>query len=127
MSPTAVAYANIFVTDLSRAVSFFQDVLGLPLRHSALEHGYAAFSAGPITLGFAVAGEDQADLVGRHTGIGFATHDLEAEHRRLAEAGVSFPEPPTRQAWGGFMALFADPDGNVFYLDEVSATDPSDP
>jgi len=24
-------------------------------------------------------------------------------------------------AWGGFMALMEDPDGNVFYLDQISA------
>jgi predicted enzyme related to lactoylglutathione lyase len=27
--------------------------------------------------------------------------------------------PPTDQPWGGFMATFADPDGNVFYLDQL--------
>ena len=27
--------------------------------------------------------------------------------------------PPTQQPWGGFMAMFTDPDGNVFYLDQL--------
>lgn len=27
--------------------------------------------------------------------------------------------PPSKQPWGGYMALFADPDGNIFYLDSV--------
>ena len=66
-------------------------------------------------------GPDQQDLVGRHTGVGFAVDDLEKEHARLEEQGVAFPMPPSRQPWGGFMALVADPDGNVYYLDEVSA------
>jgi predicted enzyme related to lactoylglutathione lyase len=26
---------------------------------------------------------------------------------------------PTKQPWGGFMAMFVDPDGNVFYLDQL--------
>jgi hypothetical protein len=26
---------------------------------------------------------------------------------------------PAKQPWGGFMGLFADPDGNLFYLDQV--------
>ena len=47
--------------------------------------------------------------------------DLEAEHARLSRLGVSFAMPPTRQPWGGFMALFSDPDGNLYYLDEVAA------
>ena len=32
---------------------------------------------------------------------------------------MRFTAAPERQPWGGFMALFADPDGNVFYLDEL--------
>ena len=24
---------------------------------------------------------------------------------------------PQKQPWGGYMGMFADPDGNVFYLD----------
>ena len=27
---------------------------------------------------------------------------------------------PAKQPWGGFMALFSAPDGNVFYLDELA-------
>ena len=39
----------------------------------------------------------------------------------LAAKGVTFTMAPEKQPWGGFMAMFADPDGNVFYLDEVAA------
>ena len=74
-----------------------------------------------MQLGLAVAGADQQDLVGRHTGVGFAVADLTAEHARLSTSGVAFTMPPTKQPWGGFLALAADPDGNLFYLDEVSA------
>jgi len=116
-----VAYVNVFVTDLERAIGFYREELGLSLAHSDTEHGYASFEAGPVSLGLAVAGDEQRELVGRHTGVGLAVSDLEAEHARLEARGVAFPMPPTRQPWGGFMALVADPDGNVFYLDEVSA------
>lgn len=116
-----IAYVNVFVSDLERAVEFYESRLGLALEHAAAEHGYASFRAGPIRLGLAVAGPDQAGLVGRHTGVGFAVDDLEVEHARLTELGVAFSEPPTRQPWGGFMALLCDPDGNVYYLDEVAA------
>jgi hypothetical protein len=27
--------------------------------------------------------------------------------------------PPTRQPWGGFMALAADPDDNLLYVDQI--------
>ena len=116
-----IAYVNVFVSDLGRAIGFYEGTLGLRLEHSAPEHGYASLAGGPVRLGLAVAGVDQAALVGRHTGIGLAVSDLEAEHRRLAGLGVAFPMPPSRKPWGGFMALVADPDGNVFYLDQIRA------
>jgi predicted enzyme related to lactoylglutathione lyase len=116
-----IAYVNVFVSDLKQAMEFYGSQLGLPLEHAAEEHGYASFRAGSVHLGVAVAGPEQAGLVGRHTGVGFAVDDLEAEHARLAGLGVAFSEPPTRQPWGGFMALLCDPDGNVYYLDEVAA------
>ncbi|MGH0034671.1 MAG: serine hydrolase [Myxococcota bacterium] len=116
-----IAYVNVFVSDLDRALGFYAGALGLPLDQKAPEHGYASLSAGPVRLGLAVAGADQQELVGRHTGIGLDVADLAAEHARLSERGVAFPMPPSRQPWGGFMALCCDPDGNVLYLDEVSA------
>ena len=41
-----------------------------------------------------------------------------------AQAG-GFPRPvrgrrpPAREPWGGYMAVFADPDGNTYYLDQI--------
>ncbi len=116
-----VAYVNVFVNDLERAIGFYQTQLGLKLEHADREHGYAAFDAGPVRLGLAVAGPDHPELVGRHTGVGLAVADLEAEHERLTAEGVSFSMPPSRQPWGGFMALVDDPDGNILYLDEIAA------
>jgi predicted enzyme related to lactoylglutathione lyase len=116
-----VSYVNVFVRDLEKATEFYRDRLGLPLQFSSQEHGYASFSAGAVRLGIAVPGPDHSDLVGRHTGVGLEVADLAAEHARLASLGVQFTMPPTRQPWGGFMALLSDPDGNIFYLDEVSA------
>ena len=119
-----IAYVNVFVTDLERAVEFYAGTLGFTLEHKAPEHGYASLATGSVRLGLAVPGADQQELVGRHTGVGLAVDDLEAEHARLSARGVRFPMPPSRQPWGGFMALCEDPDGNVYYLDEVAAAHP---
>ena len=117
-----IAYVNVFVGDLSRALAFYKDTLGLDIQFSSPEHGYASISAGNVRLGLAVPGKDQAELIGRHTGIGLEVPDLEAAHARLSELGARFTMPPTKQPWGGFMALIADPDGNIFYLDQVAVT-----
>jgi predicted enzyme related to lactoylglutathione lyase len=121
MATNGIGYVNIFVRDLERAVEFYQKKLGLALNFSDADHAYASLKAGPISLGLAVAGEDQQELLGRHTGVGLVVDDLEAEYARLVGLGVRFSMPPERQPWGGFMALVDDPDDNKLYLDEVSA------
>lgn len=115
-----IAYVNVFVSDLSRALAFYKDALGLSVQFSSPEHGYASVAAGDIRLGLAVPNREQAELTGRHTGIGIEVANLEGEYLRLSELGVTFTMPPTKQPWGGFMALVSDPDGNVFYLDQVA-------
>src|SRR5262249_49123277 len=118
-----VTYGNIYVSDLGRAVDFYHGVLGLPLIFRDDRFSYARLDAGPIYLGVAAvdrAADNFSSLVGRHTGIGFAVPDIDAAYRTLSAKGVQFPMVPSDQPWGGRLALFADPDGNVLYLDRVA-------
>jgi catechol 2,3-dioxygenase-like lactoylglutathione lyase family enzyme len=115
-------YVNVFVSDLARAVEFYRGTLGLPLAFQDERFGYAAFTPKGVRLGLArvdPAAPESASLLGRHTGVGFGVRDLRATHAALAAKGVRFTMPPTEQPWGGFMAMVADPDGNVFYLDQL--------
>jgi predicted enzyme related to lactoylglutathione lyase len=117
-------YVNIFVSDLARAVEFFRGTLGLPLQFHDDKFGYASFAPEGVRLGVARVdpkAPDSASLVGRHTGVGFGVPDLNAAYEHLKAQGVRFPMVPTKQPWGGFMATFSDPDGNIFYLDELRA------
>lgn len=50
-----------------------------------------------------------------NTGIGFVTRDVFAEARRMKARGVVFTRQPTKTPWGA-VAMFKDPDGNVFWL-----------
>ena len=116
MPAISVAYVNVAVSDLQRAVAFFRDVIGLPLRFMDADFGYAAFNTGGAS--FAVVQAQEGDVVGRHTGVGFMSENLDADHAELAGKGVEFTRPPTKEPWGGYMAIFADPDRNTYYLDE---------
>jgi predicted enzyme related to lactoylglutathione lyase len=119
-----VGYANIYVSELNRAVDFYHGVLGLPLLFRADQFSYARLQAGPIYLGLAAVDRkvpDLAALVGRQTGIGFTVSDIDAAYEALRAKGVQFPMVPADQPWGGRLAQFADPDGNVFYLDRIEA------
>jgi predicted enzyme related to lactoylglutathione lyase len=115
-------YVNVFVTDLERAVEFYEGTLGMPLAYRDDEFGYASFEPEGVRLGVARVdpeAPEASSLVGRHTGVGLGVPDLKADYESLKAKGVPFPMPPTKQPWGGFMATFADPDGNVFYLDQL--------
>ncbi len=107
---------RIFVDDLERAFDFYGRVLGLPV---AWDGGDAVgFQAGRGVL--IVEHEDPAGpeghLVGRFLGVSLEVPDIEATHRALAAAGVAFEAPPQRMAWGGRLAHFRDPAGNVLTL-----------
>ncbi|MFN0148227.1 MAG: VOC family protein [Dehalococcoidia bacterium] len=122
MASIRLAYVNVFVKDFDAAVAFYRDTLGLPQRMADPAFGFATFALGELTLGVARVEETevrQGGLAGRHTGIGLAVTDLDAAHAELVARGVAFTMPPTKQAWGGYMALLSDPEGNIFYLDQL--------
>ena len=45
------------------------------------------------------------------------TDDVVVTHAELSAEGVEFPSPPTRQPWG-WWAMFEDPEGNRFALQQ---------
>ena len=119
MSELRLSYVNVTVSDVDRAVVFFRDTVGLRLNFADAAFGYASFANAGAS--FAVVQAPEGEEVGRHTGIGFTVENLDAAHASLVEKEVVFTRPPTREPWGGYMAIFADPDGNTYYLDEAAA------
>lgn len=108
------------VSELSRAIEFYRDKIGFPLILRSDEHSYARFDAGGIHLGL-VAGEGDPSA-GPRAAVTIGVEDLEAAHSELSDKGVEFQMPPTRQPWGATLARFADPDGNLLYLEAVSGS-----
>ena len=113
-----VGHITIFGRDLGRMLPFYRDTLGLSLIESDDAFHYALFDGGPVQIGLS-AGEPGPDIkvqIGGLTGIGFVVDDVDGAYESLVAKGVRFTMPPTRQPWGGYMAMFADPDDNIFYL-----------
>jgi predicted enzyme related to lactoylglutathione lyase len=114
-----IGYINLHVKDADREVAFFRDVVGLEVLFSDASFHFTRFDAG---IGFAVAGggeakPDDAPLIDRLSGIGFVVDDVDAKTAEMKAKGARFTMEPSRQPWGGYMAMFADPEGNIFYLD----------
>lgn len=123
MAKLRLGYVNFFVSDFDRSLRFFRDQLGLSVLTEDEKFGYASFDTGHASMAFARA-DDQPELLGRHTGIGLIAEDINLAYEEMRAAGVEFEMAPTKQPWGGVLALFKDPDGNVFYLDEVPEDHP---
>jgi predicted enzyme related to lactoylglutathione lyase len=117
-----IGYVIVGVSDLDRAIEFYRDAMGFEFVHAAPEFAFAEFKVGGMRFSLAGgSGGDGSHKVGGNTGIGFVVDDLDAAHKELACKDVAFTMEPARQPWGGYMAMFADPDGNVFYLDQVQS------
>ena len=103
---------RIFVTDLPAAARFYSDVVGL--RQASSSADVALFEARPqIIVETVRPGDDGEGLVGRFTGISFATQNADALHAELNRAGVPTHGVPERQPWGGILLHADDPSGNT--------------
>jgi catechol 2,3-dioxygenase-like lactoylglutathione lyase family enzyme len=98
---------TIKVTDLKRAVFFYENILGLKKRDEW--SNYATLDIGDMLLG--LDPDPKAEL-----GIFVRVSSVDDEYKALKEKGVQFLSEPKDQYWGGRTAKFADPDGNKFIL-----------
>jgi lactoylglutathione lyase len=109
-----VNYAIVFVSDMARAVTFYRDVIGLPLRFES--PGWTEFATEGATLALHQAeGGAASSAVSEHLAAGqcrpgLSVPDLEAFHQRMQSHGVRCLQPP-KDVFGSRVAQYADPDG----------------
>ena len=118
---TRVWLAMIPVSDMDRALKFYNETLGLRIALDARQFDHV--EVGPdeplAKIGLHATGTQSSGT--RRSGIVLDTDDIYALHRRLKERGVVFTLEPTKMPWGGIAADFLDPDGNE--LEVVQDTD----
>lgn len=110
---------RIFSFDWERSFAFYKDTLGLPSTFADRDLGWAQFDLGGASLGLEWADPDDAEargLVGRFVGISLQVDDIDAAYAELSTRGVRFLAPPEPQIWGGVLAHFQDPSGNILTL-----------
>jgi len=110
---------RIFTADLTKALPFYRDRLGMT--PAITEDVVAIFDTGSVKLVLEAIDkvddpEEADELVGRFTGISFATPDIRASGAAMEAKGVVFDGRPELQPWGGALANFFDPDGNILTL-----------
>lgn len=110
---------RIFVTDWDRALRFYSETLEMRIATRSDAYHWAELDTGAAHLAIERLARDDpehADLVGRFLGVSLAVDDVQATYERLIDRGVEFLEAPARMPWGGVLAHFRDPDGNVLTL-----------
>lgn len=114
-----VNYAIVLVSDMKQSVSFYRDVLGLPLRFES--PGWTEFATGGATL--ALHARDASEAAGRcRPGLGVP--DLDQFHKKMLEANVRCLQPPT-ETFGARIAQYADPDGLEISVSEERRATPA--
>jgi predicted enzyme related to lactoylglutathione lyase len=114
-----ISYVIVGVKALDPAIAFYRDVMGFEFLFSEPEMHFAQFQVGDMLFSLAEGAEEIHGTGDRNTGIGFAVPDLDAAYAELAAKGVKFTMGPGKMPWGGYMAMFVDPNGNEFYLDQA--------
>lgn len=112
-----IDWARIFVGDLPRARAFYDKLFGMAPMWA--DDGAAVYQTGGAKLVVEKSDPhdpESADLVGRFAGLSFAADDIDSVYAAMVAEGIRFDGPPQRQAWGGTLAHFHDPDDNVLTL-----------
>jgi predicted enzyme related to lactoylglutathione lyase len=110
-----VAGVIIWTEDLDRLVAFYRDTLELT-PHS-IRPNFIAFRWGEMRLSLGkhskVRGVAQDPY---RIMINLGVDDIHRVHASLCAKGVPFLKPPQQEYWGGWVATFFDPDGNILQL-----------
>lgn len=116
-----VAVVSIPVSDQERAKGFYVEQLGFELiRDDASTPGLRWIQVRPqgATVSLTLVDWFESMAAGSLRGLVFTVDDIDAEYERLVANGVEFEGRPETRPWGT-EAVFRDPDGNAFVLQQA--------
>ena len=116
----------VFVRDLARCLTFYRDTLGLQVKNSdpdsvafQMENQYLLLlevsAAADLIRSKANALKSEG---GPRVLLAAGVEDVDAAYEALVAKGVTFLRPPTNQPWGLRTAHFADPEGNLWEINQ---------
>ncbi len=113
-----VNYAIVFVSDMAKAVTFYRDVMGLPLKFETLQWTEFATEGATLALHLEAA-------IGGRCRPGLSVPNLDEFHARVVAAGGHCVQEP-KEVFGAKIAQYLDPDGlAVSVAEELPAGQPS--
>jgi predicted enzyme related to lactoylglutathione lyase len=116
---SSIGQIAITVSDVGKALGFYQEVLGLPFLFSP-SPGLAFLSAGDVRV--MLSTPQGAGKVGANSILYFKTSDIEKTHAEIVARGASnerspqlAAKMPDHELW---LSFIRDPDGNLVGLME---------
>jgi predicted enzyme related to lactoylglutathione lyase len=100
------------VSDLERALTFYSEILGLPLALDGRVFNHIEVGPPEPLAKIGIESTGKQSKRRKWTGIVLDTDDIYAFYERLTKEGVAFTLQPTKMPWGGIVANFLDPDKN---------------
>ena len=105
----------LWTDNLDGMVEFYRDTLGLA-PHS-VRPNFVAFKWGEMRL--SIGTHDKVSgktLEPFRIMVNLGVEDIQKVHGTLVRRGVKFDRDPEQEHWGGWVASFRDPDGNILQL-----------
>jgi lactoylglutathione lyase len=107
-----LSYTIIFVSDMAQAVTFYRDVVGLPVRFESPSWTEFNTEGSTLALHASEAGpkRDPARHWAGQCRPGLSVPDLDQFHQRMIEHNVPCLQAP-KETFGARIAQYVDPDG----------------
>ncbi len=113
---TRIWSITLTVSDLERAVAFYEETLGLMKKYQFSD--YAGFQCGGAEIGVKIWGDLHPPREGEPC-VALSVVDVDDTYRILLAKGVEFSKSPENTSWGSRIAVFMDPDGNTLQLVQI--------
>ena len=107
---------TLTVSNLERAVDFYENILGLEKKYQFKD--YAGFDCSGVEIGLKTWGGMESPREGEPC-VNFLVDSLEEAFSHLKRNRVNIVEGPKETSWGGKFLLFKDPDGNILQVTEI--------
>jgi catechol 2,3-dioxygenase-like lactoylglutathione lyase family enzyme len=122
----SIAATVLFVKDMAQCKTFYRDTLGLQVtehdpEHVAVQMENVYFLLLEVGAAAQMISEQALELKiegGPRGLLAAGVENVDAAYEVLTARGVTFLRPPTDQPWGLRTAYFADPEGNVWEINQ---------
>jgi predicted enzyme related to lactoylglutathione lyase len=125
MKIKAIGFVAIPVTDIKRARSFYEDVLGLRVSEEMMGGKWIEYSVGEDTLAIANVGDSWTPS-DQGTGAAFEVENFAEAIKRLKDRQVPFAAEPFETPCC-HMAVVQDPDGNKLIIHKLKPENEKEP